>query len=86
MAASLYSVTELPFRPSDINDLGQVVGEQYLWNNGILTDLTTLPRDDANARPDYANAINNNGAIVGGTAFWFLIAEPSYQTAGLLQP
>jgi probable HAF family extracellular repeat protein len=51
---------------ADINNLGQVVGNAatstfaeygYLWNNGTLTDLG----------PNFfPNAINGNGAVVGG--------------------
>lgn len=41
-AVSFYSITELPFTPSDINDNGQIVGENYLWTNGNLTDYHNL--------------------------------------------
>ena len=41
-AVSFYSITELPFRPSDINDNGQIVGENYLWTNGNITDFHQL--------------------------------------------
>lgn len=63
-AASLYQITGLDFLPSDINDKGEVVGEQYLWQGGKVTDLTTLP--GANGSPISARAINNNSRIVGG--------------------
>lgn len=63
-AASLYNVTGLNFLPSDINDSAQVVGERYLWQNGNVTDLTTL--SGANNSNISARAINNNGTIVGG--------------------
>ncbi len=63
-AASLYEITGLSFLPSDINDSAQVVGQQYLWENGNVTDLTTLP--GANNSDIFATAINNKGAIVGG--------------------
>jgi probable HAF family extracellular repeat protein len=63
-AASLYDITGLSFLPLDINDSAQVVGEQYLWDAGNVTDLTTLP--GANNSSVYATSINNNGAIVGG--------------------
>lgn len=63
-AAALYSVSRLPFIPSDINDRGQVVGQQYLWDNGNVTDLRTLP--GASGNPIVARAINNQGLIVGG--------------------
>lgn len=63
-AAALYSVSRLPFIPSDINDRGQVVGQQYLWDNGSVTDLSTLP--GASGNPIAARAINNQGLIVGG--------------------
>jgi len=63
-AASLYNITGLSFLPSDINDSAQVVGQNYLWQNGNVIDLTTLP--GANNSPIFATSINNNGAIVGG--------------------
>jgi len=63
-AASLYQITGLDFLPSDINDKGEVVGEQYLWQGGKVTDLTTLP--GVNGSPISATAINNNSKIVGG--------------------
>lgn len=63
-AASLYEITGLDFLPSDINDKREVVGEQYLWQAGKVTDLTTLP--GANGSFLSANAINNKGEIVGG--------------------
>ncbi|WP_250123327.1 PEP-CTERM sorting domain-containing protein [Chroococcidiopsis sp. CCMEE 29] len=63
-AAGFYSITELTFNPSDINDQGQIVGENFFWNNGSLTDLSTL--SGANGSPLFATAINNNGLIVGG--------------------
>lgn len=63
-AASLYNITGLDFLPSDINDSAQVVGERYLWQNGNITDLTTL--SGANNSNISARAINNNGTIVGG--------------------
>ncbi len=63
-AASLYDITGLDFLPSDINDRAQVVGQQYLWQNGNVTNLTTL--SGANNSNIVARAINNNGTIVGG--------------------
>lgn len=63
-AAAFYEITGLDFLPSDINDKREVVGEQYLWQAGQVTDLTTLP--GANGSPIFATAINNNGKIVGG--------------------
>ncbi len=65
-AASLYAITGLDFRPSDINDSAQVVGQNYLWQNGNTIDLNTLP--GANNSNLFARAINNNGAIVGGAS------------------
>lgn len=62
-AISLYSITELPFVPTDINDKGQIVGSQYLWDNGTLTELGFLP----GANVTYANSINNVGQVVGGS-------------------
>ena len=56
---------------SGINDLGEVVGESdltgdqtnhaFLWKNGVMHDLGTLPGDYSS----YANAINNLGQVVG---------------------
>lgn len=66
-AVSFYSVTELPFLPSDINDISQIVGENYLWSKGNLTDLNTLP--GASTDGTFANAINNNGFIAGTLYF-----------------
>ena len=63
-AASLYAIAELPFQPVDINDRSQIVGEQFLWDAGNVTDLRTLP--GANDSPISARAINNEGTIVGG--------------------
>jgi probable HAF family extracellular repeat protein len=62
-AVSFYSITELPFRPSDINDQGQIVGEQYLWNNGTITDFQNLISDNPNNIQ--LTGINNQGKIVG---------------------
>lgn len=62
-SASLYSITELPFTPSDINDLGQVVGSQYLWENGTTTDLGFLPGSNSTD----ARGINNLGQVVGSS-------------------
>ncbi len=63
-AASLYAITGLDFLPSDINDSAQVVGQNYLWQNGNVIDLNTLA--GANNSNLFATSINNNGAIVGG--------------------
>ncbi len=63
-AASFYEITGLDFTPTDINNSSQVVGENYLWEDGNVTDLNTLP--GANNSNLFANSINNNGAIVGG--------------------
>lgn len=62
-AISLYSITELPFVPTDINDNGQIVGSQYLWESGTLTELGFLP----GANATYANSINNVGQVVGSS-------------------
>lgn len=63
-AASFYEITGLDFLPSDINDKREVVGEQYLWQAGKITDLTTL--SGANGSSLFASAINNKGIVVGG--------------------
>ncbi|AFZ19783.1 HAF repeat-containing PEP-CTERM protein [Allocoleopsis franciscana] len=62
-AISLYSITELPFVPTDINDKGQIVGSQYLWESGTLTELGFLP----GANATYAKGINNVGQVVGSS-------------------
>ena len=62
-AVSLYSITELPFEPSDINDRGQIVGSQYLWDNGTVTNLGFLP----GANYTEAKGINNLGQVVGSS-------------------
>jgi probable HAF family extracellular repeat protein len=62
-AVSLYSITELPFEPSDINDRGQIVGSQYLWDNGTVTNLGFLP----GANFTNAKGINNLGQVVGSS-------------------
>jgi probable HAF family extracellular repeat protein len=62
-AAALYSVSDLPFIPSDLNDQGQVIGQHYLWENGTLTNLETLP--GAKNSSLVARAINNQGILVG---------------------
>src|SRR5205814_4413765 len=57
----------------DINDAGQIVGTSFyqvgetnfaspfLWQNGTMTDLGRLP----DARMAFANAVNQNGEVVG---------------------
>jgi probable HAF family extracellular repeat protein len=62
-AVSLYSITELPFVPSDINDKGQIVGFQYLWDNGMLAEIGFLPGSNSTQ----ANSINNLGQVVGSS-------------------
>lgn len=62
-AISLYSITELPFVPTDINDKGQIVGSQYFWDNGTLSELGFL----SGANATYANSINNFGQVVGSS-------------------
>jgi probable HAF family extracellular repeat protein len=63
------TVTVLPFRAADINDLGQIVGYDpangrvVSWQNGELTDLGLLGT---------VHALNNRGDLVGengGRAF-----------------
>ena len=75
-AGASYSIQDLGNlgRPSagatDINELGQVIGwsqtlswetHAFLWENGIVTDLGTLP----GAFESSALGINNRGQIVG---------------------
>jgi probable HAF family extracellular repeat protein len=57
-----YTVTDLGIGSAmGINDLGQIVGGKFLWQNGQVTDLGTLPGYSVS----YATAINNEGQIVG---------------------
>ena len=62
-----------------INDNGQIVGESasaydnfqlglahaFLWKNGVMTDLGTLPGGSNSYIGSYADGINNAGQIVG---------------------
>lgn len=66
-AVSFYSITELPFTPSDINDNGQIVGGKYLWDNGTLIDFSTRISEEPTITQ--LTAINNPGKIVG---YWIL--------------
>ncbi len=86
-AAALYSVSRLPFIPSDINDRGQVVGQQCLWNNGSVTDLSALP--GASGNPIAAKAINNQGLIVGSgltvnrsTTYQSIVPDQAFRSDG----
>jgi probable HAF family extracellular repeat protein len=63
VADTPYSIQPLPFLPSDINDRAQVVGGQYLWDQGTVLDLRSLP--GSNNSPLAARAINNSGFILG---------------------
>jgi probable HAF family extracellular repeat protein len=63
MAASFYSVQQIPFTPTDLNDRGDVVGGQYVWNSGNLTDLKS--QLGVTNTTFAAKAINNSGQILG---------------------
>ncbi len=78
-AASFYSVTELPFQPSDLNNIGQIVGEHYLWHQGNLTDLRNLPGTTTDLLQ--AKAINNYGVIVG-TLYFESYKEQAFRSDG----
>lgn len=66
------------------NNQGQVVGygylagnttyDAFLWRNGVMTDLGTLPGDVASG----ALAINSKGQVVGGSV------EPSGNVRGVI--
>jgi probable HAF family extracellular repeat protein len=69
---------------SAINNLGQVVGGQYLWQDGVLTNLNTLLNPALGWTVTKALDINDNGQIVGqgtfnGAPHWFLMgpADPA---------
>jgi len=60
VAAESYTVTDLGLLyPTAINNAGQIVGGDILWDHGKLTHLGTLVRTTA------AAALNNRGQIVG---------------------
>ena len=74
--AQLYSITDLgtlgesSSQAHSINEAGQIVGSSitsdgerhaFLWENGKIIDLGTLPRSPAS----HARDINNSGDIVG---------------------
>lgn len=74
-----YSITDLgtlggaSSTACGINDLGQVVGKSaivtgqlraFLWQNGIITDLGTLPGLSFSE----ARAVNNRGQVVGDSS------------------
>ncbi|MCA9186991.1 MAG: hypothetical protein R3E01_33585 [Pirellulaceae bacterium] len=80
-AEPLYTLTDLgdmgvsSIQPEGINDLGQIVGSGYtyndsgdfvtrgfLWKDGVLTTLSDLPGGDDQS---IASDINNDGTIVG---------------------
>ena len=61
--AQAYTVTDLGnFSPSAINNAGQVVGDDTLWDR---SKITTIPRLVTNC---HAKAINNGGEIIGTSA------------------
>lgn len=63
IAGTFYSITPLPFQPADLNNSGEVVGQQYLWRSGTLFDIRTFP--GASDTTLNARGINDNGWIVG---------------------
>mgnify|MGYP002776998201 CR=1 FL=1 len=63
IAGTFYSITPLPFQPADLNNSGDVVGQQYLWRNGTLFDIRTFP--GATDTTLNARGINDTGWIVG---------------------
>lgn len=76
MAASFYSVQQLPFTPADLNDRGDVVGGQYLWSSGNLTDLKS--QLGVTNTTFAAKAINNSGRILGDG---FTVGQPTTDPA-----
>ncbi len=69
-----YDVEVLPFTPTDINDLGEIVGYDddnigVHWQNGTLTYLGVLGDPAAPNANSFARAINNAGEIVGDSRY-----------------
>lgn len=50
--------------PKDINNIGQVLGGNYIWDNGVVTDLSTVV-SGAGWNLSEATAFNDYGWIVG---------------------
>ncbi|MBD1930619.1 MULTISPECIES: CHAT domain-containing protein [Cyanophyceae] len=68
---AIQNIASNSVQANDINNLAQVVGitnlngnnQAFLWQNGAIQNLGTLPGNDFSS----ANAINNNGQIVGSS-------------------
>ncbi len=82
MAGSLYSVTDLGVLPGGggsvargVNAAGQAVGASgtatgqgaYLWTNGAMQDLGTLPGGDHSSTANVAEDVNASGQVVGSS-------------------
>jgi len=73
--AQTYKLIDLgPCEAQDINDSGQVIGSElapsgmhraFLWQAGVKTELGYLVADPNETRFSYAQAINDNGQVVG---------------------
>ena len=68
------------FTPSPLNSSGQVVGSSYvayatnlvgsyLWSQGTIKTLATLPKGTYYAGGSNANGLNNSGMAVGASAY-----------------
>ncbi len=78
---------------SDINDFGQVVGvsrksggeaSAFLWEDGTMYDLNDLLPSGSDWQLDVANAINNNGQIIGNG--WINGQEHAFLMTPITQP
>jgi probable HAF family extracellular repeat protein len=80
----------IPLSPFDINEAGQIVGSAtvvvpnnsfehaFIYSDGVLTDLGTLPGNDLHSRGLH---INNAGQVTGIS--WFIFGETPIHSAFL---
>jgi len=77
---------------SSINSAGTIVGGSYapgefvethafIWQNGVMTDLGTLWGPGAYSAMSQANAINDNGQIVGYSIVYSTLSSPLFRAA-----